>query len=165
MALLCLKIFSARILDVSISTFRTMIMVRGEKIINAILAFIEVFIWFFAARSALTTNVNTILIPISYSLGYATGSYIGMILSDYFIKGIVGIEIITTKDTKELIKNIKKHNFGVSEIKLTGDDKKMLYIQTKSDYLEKLKNIIIKYDKNAFIIVNDTKYVSNGWIK
>ena len=68
MALLCLKIFSARILDVSISTFRTMIMVRGEKIINAILAFIEVFIWFFAARSALTTNVNTILIPISYSL-------------------------------------------------------------------------------------------------
>lgn len=165
MVLLCLKIFCARLLDVSISTFRTMIMVRGEKLVSALLAFLEVFVWFYAARTALTTEVTGLYIPISYSLGYATGSYIGMLLSEKFIKGILGVQIITCKNPNNLIKAIKRKNIGVSEIKLTGDDKSMLYIQIKSDKLEMLKKIIMKYDERAFITVNDTKYVTNGWVK
>lgn len=165
MVFLCFKIFCARLLDVSISTFRTMIMVRGEKLISAFLAFLEVFIWFYAARTALTTEVIGLYIPISYSLGYATGSFIGMLLSEKFIKGILGVQIITRKNPANLIKAIKKHNIGVSEIKLSGEKKSMLYIQIKSDKLENLKEIIMKYDENAFINVNDTKYVTNGWVK
>lgn len=165
MVFLCLKIFCARLLDVSISTFRTMIMVRGEKLISALLAFFEVFVWFYAARTALTTKVTGIYIPISYSLGYATGSYIGMLLSEKFIKGILGVQVITKKKPANLIKAIKKYNIGVSEIKLSGENKSMLYIQIKSDKLEKLKKIITKYDERAFITVNDTKYVTNGWVK
>ena len=165
MVLLCLKIFCARLLDVSISTFRTMIMVRGEKLVSALLAFLEVFVWFYAARTALTTEVTGLYIPISYSLGYETGSYIGMLLSEKFIKGILGIQVITQKNPNNLIKAIKRKNIGVSEIKLTGDDKSMLYIQIKSDKLEMLKKIIMKYDERAFITVNDTKYVTNGWVK
>ena len=57
---LCIKIFFARILDVSIGTVRTMIMVRGKMYITAILAFIEVFIWFLVAREALVTNINSV---------------------------------------------------------------------------------------------------------
>lgn len=165
MVFLCFKIFCARLLDVSISTFRTMIMVRGEKLISAFLAFLEVFVWFYAARTALTTEVIGLYIPISYSLGYATGSFIGMLLSEKFIKGILGVQIITRKNPANLIKAIKKHNIGVSEIKLSGEKKSMLYIQIKSDKLENLKEIIMKYDENAFITVNDTKYVTNGWVK
>lgn len=165
MFFLCLKIFFARILDVSISTFRTMIMVKGEKAITALLAFLEVFIWFYAARTALTTEVKGLFIPISYSLGYATGSYIGLLLSDKFIKGIMAVQIITQKDGKKLIEKIKKNNFGVSEIKLIGDEKTMLYVQVNSKHLDKLKEIIIKHDEKAFICINETKYVTNGWIK
>lgn len=165
MVLLCLKIFCARLLDVSISTFRTMIMVRGEKLISAGLAFLEVFVWFYAARTALTTEVIGLYIPISYSLGYATGSYIGMLLSEKFIKGILGVQVITRKNPNNLIKAIKRHNIGVSEIKLSGENKSMLYIQIKSNKLEQLKEIITKYDERAFITVNDTKYVTNGWVK
>lgn len=165
MVLLCLKIFCARLLDVSISTFRTMIMVRGEKLISAILAFFEVFVWFYAARTALTTAITGIYIPISYSLGYATGSFIGMLMSEKFIKGILGVQIITQKKSQNLIKMIKKHNIGVSEIKLSGENKSMLYIQIRSDKLEDLKKIIIEFDERAFITVSDTKYVTNGWVK
>ena len=71
----CLSIFFARIIDVSISTFRTMIMVKKKSFIIPILAFCEVFIWFIAARQALNTKIDSIMIPICYSLGYATGTY------------------------------------------------------------------------------------------
>lgn len=44
MLFVCLEIFFARIIDVSISTFRMMIMVRKKSIFTPILAFCEVFV-------------------------------------------------------------------------------------------------------------------------
>jgi uncharacterized membrane-anchored protein YitT (DUF2179 family) len=39
----------------------------------------------------------------------------------------------------------------------------MLYIQIRDQSLEHLKDIIRKLDKKAFIVVNETKYVENGY--
>lgn len=41
MLFLCLKIFFARILDVSIGTVRTMLMVKGKTVVMTILAFLK----------------------------------------------------------------------------------------------------------------------------
>lgn len=162
---LCLKIFFARILDVSIGTVRTMIMVRGKMYVTAALAFIEVMIWFMVAREALVTDMNSIFIPISYSLGYATGTFIGTYIANNFIRNIIGVEIIVTKNQLELIKAIKKSGFAVSVIDLKGNKNGFLLCQINSKKEQKLINIVKKYDPNAFIIVNDTKYVQNGFIK
>lgn len=162
---LCLKIFFARILDVSIGTVRTMIMVRGKMYVTAALAFIEVMIWFMVAREALVTDMNSIFIPISYSLGYATGTFIGTYIANNFIRNIIGVEIIVTKNQLELIKVIKKSGFAVSVIDLKGNKNGFLLCQINSKKEQKLINIVKKYDPNAFIIVNDTKYVQNGFIK
>lgn len=81
MFLLCLKIFFARILDVTLGTIKTVNIVNGNKIKSTIIAFFEVLIWFDIARTSLNTNVDSIIIPIVYSLGYATGTYIGMFIN------------------------------------------------------------------------------------
>ena len=162
---LCVKIFFARILDVSIGTVRTMIMVRGKMYVTAALAFIEVMIWFMVAREALVTDINSIFIPISYSLGYATGTFIGTYIANNFIRNIIGVEIIVTKNQLELIKAIKKSGFAVSVIDLKENKNGFLLCQINSKKEQKLINIVKKYDPNAFIIVNDTKYVQNGFIK
>ncbi len=162
---LCIKIFFARILDVSIGTVRTMIMVRGKMYITAILAFIEVFIWFLVAREALVTNINSVIIPISYSLGYATGTFIGTYISNNFIKSIIGVEIIVNKNQSELIDAIKKNGFAVSIIDLKGNKNGFLLCQISNKKEKKLIEIVNKYDPSAFIIVNETKYVHNGFIK
>lgn len=159
------KIFGARILDVSIGTFRTMVMLNGQKGLATLLAFFEVFIWFYAARTALNTTESSLYIPIAYSLGYATGSYLAMILAEKYIKGLIGVQVITKKPTQKLIAQIKSHNFGISQIKLNETDKTMLYIQLKSENFQLLKNLVLKHDANAFIIVNETKYIRNGWVK
>ena len=39
----------------------------------------------------------------------------------------------------------------------------MLYIQIRDQSFEHLKEIIRKLDKKAFIVVNETKYVENGY--
>lgn len=162
---LCIKIFFARILDVSIGTVRTVIMVKGKIYITTALAFIEVFIWFLIAREALVTDINSIFIPISYSLGYATGTFIGTYISNNFICGIIGVEIITTKNQLQLISTIKKNGFAVSVLDLKGNKNGLLLCQISNKKEQKLIEIVKKYDPNAFIIVNETKYVHNGFIK
>ncbi len=166
---LCLKIFFARILDVSIGTVRTMLMVKGKTIIMTILAFIEVFIWFIIAREALITDVKSIFIPISYSLGYATGTFIGSFISNTFIKGIVGVQVVVEKQNNQLLKSIRKHGYAVSVINLeddlNGNSRNMLYFQINNRNLKKLISLIKKYDNKAFIVINDTKTVQNGFIK
>ena len=39
----------------------------------------------------------------------------------------------------------------------------MLYIQIRHNTLENLKKIVRKLDSKAFIVVNETKYVENGY--
>ena len=128
-----------------------------------------VFIWFIVAREALITNVKSIFIPISYSLGYASGTLIGSCLAKKLIKGIVGVQVIIEKDNKPLLNAIRKHNYAVSVIDLkddfNGNKKDMLYFQINHQSLKKLISLIKKYDNNAFIVINDTKAVQNGYLK
>ena len=162
---LCIKIFFARIVDVSIGTVRTVIMVRGKILVAASLAFIEVMIWFMVAREALMTDINSIFIPVSYALGYATGTSIGTYISKNFLKCIRGVEIISKNNQLELIKAIKANGYAVSVMDLKGNKNGFILCEVSNKKEKKLINIVKKYDPNAFIIVNETKYVQNGFIK
>ena len=73
---LCVEIFLARIIDVSLGTIRTIIVVKGKNLIGSILGFIEVAVWFLVVEQALTTDDFNLFIVISYSLGFATGTYV-----------------------------------------------------------------------------------------
>ena len=95
MLFLCLKIFFVRILDVSLGTVRTMFTVKGNRITASLVGFIEILVWFLVAKEALQTEEKSILIAISYSLGFATGTYIGGYLSSVLITGNITIQVFT----------------------------------------------------------------------
>lgn len=102
MIILCFKIFLARILDVTIGTIRTMFIVKGNKIIASIFAFFELIIWYYAAREALNTEINSILIPISYALGFGVGTYLGIAINNKLINPLYEIEIYLDAYNNEL---------------------------------------------------------------
>lgn len=169
MIFICLKIFFARIIDVTLGSIRTILMVKGKSIISAIIAFLEVLIWFVVAKEALVTTIDSILIPIFYSAGYATGTLLGTYLSNNLINGVIGLQVITKKNNKKLVDKIRKEGFGISIIDLKNyykhQEKEMLFIQLSKKRLKQLISIIKDIDSNAFIVMNETKYIQNGFIK
>lgn len=169
MIIMCIQIFLARILDVSLGTFRTILTIKEKKLYASITGFLEIIVWFFAAKEALNTTDNSIFIPISYALGFASGTYLGGVLSEKFISGNLGVQIITSSADKNLIQIIRDNNYGVSIIDVNKHDyeknKYMLFIEINKHKLNHLTNLIHKLDPKAFIVVNDTKYVQNGYIK
>lgn len=163
--LMCIKIFFARLIDVSLGTFRTINTVKGRDLIASLIGLVEITVWFLVVKEALNTDNNSILIVISYALGFSVGTYIGGKISKIFIKSNLEVQVILSKKDDSIVNKIRESGYGVTaiEVKGTKDEKYMLYIQIRDNTLEKLKRIVRKLDSKAFIVVNETKYVENGY--
>ena len=117
MFLLCFKIFFARVLDVSLGTFRTLVTVKGNYKDASIIGFFEVLIWFLIVKEAINTDSSSILIGISYAFGFATGTYVGGIISAHFIKGNYTVQVIrATTAARSARRNSKRAFLVFSEI-------------------------------------------------
>lgn len=166
--LLCLKIFCVRILDVSLGTFRTIITVKGKSLYASIIGFFEVLIWFLVVREALNTDETSIFVAISYALGFATGTFIGGILSKKFISGTLSVQIITNKAYPDMVELLRNEGYGVTVMDVEGKDKDidkyMLFIEINKNNFNHLQKLVKSIDNNAFMVVNETKLVQNGFI-
>ena len=156
----CLKIFFARILDVSLNTIRTTFVLRGKTLIVAIIAFLEITIWFLVARTALNTELN-IFIVLSYSGGYTMGTIIGTIITNNFIK--TNMELIVISNKIKTTKKIKDNNYGVTILN-KDKDKIVLLIETNKKRIDELTTLLNKLDKNAFITIKETRTIINGYM-
>jgi len=166
---LCLKIFFARIIDVSLGTIRTVFSVKGRTIVSGLIAFFEVIIWFLVVKEALNTEYNNIIIPISYAAGYATGTIIGTYISKNFINSLISVEIMTNKATQKNLSILHKEGFAVSKVNAIktyqNTKSSILFMTINSRYLNHLKELLTQIDENAFIVINESKIVHNGFIK
>lgn len=165
--ILCIKIFMVRILDVSLGTIRTIVTVKDKKKEAALIGFFEVLVWFLIVKEALNTDNTSIWIAVFYSLGFATGTYIGSYLSNKYIKGNYGVQVITSTKNDLLVKTLRSEGYAVSVLDVRGHNefrkKYMLFIEIDKKNFDSLTHIIKTYDENAFIVVNETKFVQNGY--
>ena len=100
-------------------------------------------------------------------MGFATGTYIGGKISRKVIKGNLLVQVITSNASNKWLEVLRKNGFGVSvmDIRQKDDepDKYMFFMEINSNDFDKLHRIIKKYDDKAFIVVNESKTVVNGY--
>ena len=163
---LCLKIFFVRILDVTMGTFRTILTVKSKPVQACLIGFVEALIWFLVVKEALNTDSDSIFIALAYAGGFATGTYLGGKLSQKLISGNSTLQVITKN--RKIIDVISGSGYGVTVLDAKGynDSKKyMLVIEVNNKNISDVKELVKKLDKNAFIVVTETKLVQNGYIK
>lgn len=166
MIILCLKVFFVRIIDVSLGTIRTMFTVKGKKGLASLIGFFEILIWFLIVKEALQIKEDSIFIAISYSLGFATGTYLGSTLSNILIRNKIAMQVFT--NNKSLETYLRKNGYAVTVIKCIGYNnsiKRMLNILINKDKEKDIRNMIKTLDQEAFIVEAETKYVENGYFK
>lgn len=163
---LCLAVFCARIVDTSLATVRTVMVVKDRTMLAFVFAFFEVFVWFMIVREALTSVDNVLLLAIAYSAGYACGVMVGMYITDRFIVSNVSVNIVV-KQKKEVVDALVNHNFAVSVSRIKGKDlisnKYMIFVATTSKRIDELKSIITEIDDHALIVVSENKSILGGY--
>lgn len=160
-------IFLARMTDVSLGSLRIIFIGKGKPKLAFLFAFIEVFIWFMVAKDVLSGGEWYCVFP--YALGYATGTFIGIKINEKFVNGNLGVQVVTSSQNEELIDALRNRGYAVSVVDVHGIDKKkskyMLFIEINKKKFKELKELIKEVDSKAFIVVNETRYVMNGYFK
>ena len=170
---LCLKIFICRIIDVSLGTLKTIVMVKGKTTLSSIIALIEGSIWFLVVREALLFETPTLLdklvIALAYAGGYASGTYIGGILANKFIVGNVNVQVVTSSKNDKMLDEIRSAGYAITVLdvntSLLSKKKYMIFSEVTTRQLDEFKSLIYSLDKKAFLMVHETKFVYNGFFK
>jgi uncharacterized protein YebE (UPF0316 family) len=158
-------IFIARILDVSVGTLRIIMVSKGYRVLAPILGFIEVFVWIIAIGQIMQ-NLNNFYNYISYALGFAAGTYLGMYLENKISLGLVLIRIITQRDANELLEYLRTNDYVATSVDAEGNlgPVKIFFLVLKRSELNKISKVINEYNPRAFYTVEEIKYVKGGII-
>lgn len=160
-----LLIFFARIADVSMSTFRTLMVVQGRRVQAAVIGFFEIIIYVVVLGKV----VNGLSDPgnlLAYALGFACGNFVGITIEEKVALGNLFAQVVLKgNENEELIAALREEGFGVTVVEGYGKEgtRQILNIALNRKNLELLKNILYGYDENVFITVSSTKPISGGY--
>ncbi len=158
-----LFIFAARVTDVSLSTVRTLLLVRGKRLPAAILGFFEVSIYILALGRVMTT-LNNPLNLLVYALGFATGNFVGATLEERMALGYLTVQVISRETGSDLANILRAQGFGVTVLHGEGRDgsRQILYISLKRKFLSHIMNTLEAQEPDAFVTVMDTRLTQGG---
>jgi uncharacterized protein YebE (UPF0316 family) len=158
-----LLIFLARICDVSIGTLRIIFVSKGKKNIAPFLGFFEVLIWIIAI-SKIMQNLDNYINYIAYAAGFATGNFVGMIIEEKLAMGIQLIRVFAHQNGPDLVKTLNTNGFGATSVEAHGAIEKidLIYTIVQRNELEKVLDIIDKFNPMAFYTIEDVKAVNEG---
>ncbi len=159
--ILPILIFLARVCDVSLGTIRIIFISKGIKYLAPIVGFFEILIWLIAI-SQIMQNLTNIYYYIFYAGGFAIGNLVGLIIDEKLSIGTVGIRIITRLDATELVSALKNSKYGLTVVDAEGTKGKVKIIYTviNRQNIQKVINIVKKYNPKAFYQIEDIRYVS-----
>lgn len=160
--LIPLLIFFARLIDVSMSTVRIILIVNEKRLAATVLSFLEMFVWLVAVTQTLK-NLSNVMCYIGFAGGFAVGTYIGMLIEKKLSIGIVLIRITTTeKDGQHLISFLKQHKFRITSVNAEGNYGKtnIIYTVVMRKEMNSVIEVIKKFNPNAFYTVENIRYVN-----
>lgn len=148
-------IFIARIFDVSVGTVRTIVTVQGRTVIAFFLAVFEVTIWITVVSAVISQVKDTPILIIFYSLGYATGNVVGIIVEKRLAFGMIILKVFSLKCGQELADAFRATGQPVTVF--TGEGKNgpvlELYLACRRKDLKWMIPKVHEMDKDAFYVV------------
>jgi len=107
-----LLIFVLRVCDVSLGTWRLIVVAHGHKRLASLLGFFEITIWIFAISSVMS-NLGNIWLILGYSTGFAVGTALGIWIEEKMAVGNVMISIVSPTEGEAIGRRLRDHGFRV----------------------------------------------------
>lgn len=160
-------VFVAKVVEVTLTTVRIIIVNRGFKLSGAIVSFIEVLIWVFVASQVVKDVSTAPLLGILYALGYAVGVFVGTTIEKKLAFGKVMLNLIVPLESAaEISKYIRDQKIGLTTIDAKGlnSERVFLILYTNRKNIENLKKEILCIEPHALIAENDVVTISGGTV-
>jgi len=145
-------------------TIRVIYISRGIKYLAPLIAFFEIVIWLLAMEVVMQdlANIGNFL---AFALGFAVGTYVGLIIEEKLSIGMVILRIVTTDESnEEIVSFMQSENYGITTLDATGSRgsvKMILSLVNRTD-VTRITQHIQATNPHAFFSIEDVRYVNQG---
>ncbi len=158
-------IFFLRMVDVSMSTFRVLMVVRGSRLLAPVVSFFEILVWVVAA-GAVIQNLGSVWHAVGYAAGFAAGTAIGMWIEGKLALGICSIRVISRGSQRDLARELRASGYGVTEQHGRGREGivGVLYAVVRRRDIHDVVRTIERHDPDAFVTIQNDASIHRGWL-
>ena len=166
-AVVCLLVCAAKIVEISIQSLKTCMMVKGQRLKAAGLGFLECTIWGLVISTIIGTLGNNLLLLLFYCVGYATGLFLGSTIENKIALGTSNLELIASDEsTEKITAYLREHNKGYTVFEGHGSKDKMnmiFVVLSRKETPAVLRDIRRVSDNKVFVAVSEISKYAGGY--
>ncbi|MBE7066831.1 MAG: DUF2179 domain-containing protein [Ruminococcaceae bacterium] len=166
-AFVCIIICAAKIIEITIQSLKTCMMVKGQRLKAAGLGFVECAIWGLVISTIISTLGDNLLLLLFYCIGYATGLFLGSTIENKIALGTSNLELIASDESTEKITEYLKSNdrgYTVFEGHGSVDKMNMIFIVLpRKETPRVLKEIKKSCDGKVFVVASEVSKYAGGY--
>ncbi|HNQ97415.1 MAG: DUF2179 domain-containing protein [Spirochaetales bacterium] len=160
--LVALIIFVARVVDVSLATFRHAMIVRGRKAYALVVAFVESLIWIYAVSRVLSDLTEPVT-ALAFAAGFACGTWVGITIEDMLKIGEQVVRIFSAQGDS-VSAALRDVGYRVTLFEGSGRDGpvQLLFTQVKRRDVRKVNDLARSIDPSCYLVIDDIRFASTG---
>ena len=163
----CFIVCAAKIIEITIQSLKTCMMVKGQRIKASGLGLLECAIWGLVISTIIGTLGDDLFLLAFYCVGYATGLFLGSTLESKIALGTSSLQLIANdENTKMIIDYLHENERGYTVIGGYGSIEKMnmiLIVLPRRDALPVLKAIRKLCHNNVFVVASEVSKYAGGY--
>lgn len=163
----CLIVCAAKIVEITIQSLKTCMMVKGQRIKAAALGFVECMIWGLVISTIISTLGDNLALLLFYCVGYATGLFLGSTIEGKIALGTSNLQLIANdENTKLIITYLRENKRGYTIFSGQGSTNKMnmiLIVLPRKDMKRVLREIRKLCENHVFVVASDVSKYAGGY--
>ena len=165
--LVCLIVCAAKIVEITIQSLKTCMMVKGQRLKAAALGLLECTVWGLVISTIIGTLGDDLFLLAFYCVGYALGLFIGSSLEGKIALGTSSIQLIANdENTEKITEFLKESSRGYTVFEGHGSKGKMnmiLVVLPRRGTAGIVKQIRRLCENNVFVVVDDVNKYAGGY--
>jgi uncharacterized protein YebE (UPF0316 family) len=161
-----LSIFVLRIIGSTITTVRTLLIMRGRQWSAASLGFIETLI-FALTIGAVVQNLSNLWNLFGYCFGFSVGQFAGMWVEERLALGYATIRIVSRGRGRALANAVRAAGFGATEDHAEGRQGVVgvVTVTVRRREVGTVNSIIEEMDEHAFVTIEEARALRRGYLR
>ena len=163
----CFLVCAATIVEISIQSLKTCMMVKGQRLKAAGLGFVECTIWGLVISTIIGTLGDNIFLLLFYCVGYATGLFLGSTIESKIALGTSNLELIANDEsTEKITEYLKENNKGYTVFNGHGSTDKMnmiFIVLPRRETPKVLREIRAICDNKVFVVASEVSKYAGGY--
>jgi len=161
---IALAIFSLRIVDVSLGTIRTILVVQGRLAASVLIGFVEVLLWVLAVSQVIANIKESPFLAVAFAAGFATGNAVGILLERRLAIGSCVLRIISNGQGERVAAALRNAGRRVTTFDGwdNGEQRKLLYTTCPRREAKHLIEMAKVIDPGVFYMVDRFSQMGNG---